>query len=136
VSLPRTANSTRPTVVTVAFWLWIASVVIALIAFATSVSALAESSSSLKGAAGAGFVAGSFAAPFIGAALRIVFAIFLLRGANWARIVLTILGALIVLSSLLSIANGNIFVILELIIVVVAVVLPWLPAAKPYFRRA
>ena len=129
-------TTARPTVVTVAFWLWIVSVVVALVAFALSVSTLVSSSSTLQGPAGAGFIAGSFAAPFIGAALRIVFAIFLLRGANWARIVLTVLGALIVLSSLFSLFTGNLIVLVELVAVVVAVVLSWLPSAKPFFGRA
>ncbi|MDN4614176.1 hypothetical protein P5G50_06885 [Leifsonia sp. F6_8S_P_1B] len=130
------ATTARPTVVTAAFWLWIASAAIGLIGFAVSFPSVVAATQSLSGPMAGGAMVGSVAGAIIGAAIRVVFAIFLLRGANWARIVLTVLGAIIVLSLLVSIITGNVLAILELLAVVAAVVLQWLSSAKPFFRRA
>jgi hypothetical protein len=130
------ATTTTPTVVTAAFWLWIASAVIGLIGFAVTFPSVVAATQAIGGPVSGGALVGSIAGAIIGAAIRVVFAIFLLRGANWARIVLTVLGAIIVLSLLPSIISGNLLAIVELVAVVVAVVLSWLSSAKPFFRRA
>lgn len=134
MSIPATAA--KPTVVTAAFWLWIASAAIGLIGYVIAFPSVLTATQSLGGPMAGGAIVGSIAGAIIGAAIRVVFAIFLLRGANWARIVLTVLGAIIVLSLLPSIIAGNVLAIVELVAVVAAVVLQWLSAAKPFFRRA
>jgi len=63
-------------------------------------------------------------------------AIYLLRGANWARIVLTVIGVVVLLTGIPSLLTGDLLGLLVVLIVVVAAVLMWLPAARPHFRRA
>jgi hypothetical protein len=132
VSQPLSAAArTAPTVITASFWLWIASTVVSLIAFALLLPGL------FGGAPVAGGIAaGSVAGAIIGSALRVFLAIYLLRGANWARIVLTVIGAVVLLTGIPSLLTGDLLGLLVVLVVVVAAVLMWLPAARPHFRRA
>jgi hypothetical protein len=59
----------------------------------------------------------------------VLFAIFMRRGANWARIVLTVVTALSLLNLLASFGIGA----LQVIVAVVATVLIWLKPASAYF---
>lgn len=125
------AARTAPTVITASFWLWIASTVVSLIAFAILLPGL------FGGAPDAGGIAaGSVAGAIIGSALRVFLAIYLLRGANWARIVLTVIAGVVLLTGIPSLLTGDLLGLLVILIVVVAAVLMWLPAARPHFRRA
>ncbi|WDG17987.1 hypothetical protein [Microbacterium sp. Clip185] len=71
----------------------------------------------------------------VGAALRILFAVYMLRGRNWARIVLLILAIIAVLAGLPAFATGNVVDILIVVVALAAAVLMYLPASNPYFRR-
>ena len=83
-------------------------------------------------------IGGLFAVAF--AVLTIVFARKLLRGRNWARIVLTVFAGLHLLGLLGLVGPGaNVLVsvvsLLEIAASVVAAVLTYLPASAPWFRR-
>lgn len=135
MSRPLASSRTVPTVITASFWLWIASTVVSLIAFAITAPGL-FSGPTADSPYAAGVIAGSIAGALLGAALRVFFAVFLLRGANWARIVLTIVGAIVLLGLLPSIVLGDLLSLLIALIAVAAGVLMWLPAARPHFRKA
>ncbi|MDR6200047.1 hypothetical protein QE374_001956 [Microbacterium sp. SORGH_AS428] len=131
-------NSARPTAVTASFWLWIASVALSAISILTS---LANGSYAVVDVGGNAQVADAVgpAAAIIGlaggAALRILFAVYMLRGRNWARIVLLILAIIAVLAGLPAFAAGNIVDILIVVVALAAAVLMYLPTSNPYFRR-
>lgn len=129
-----TAARTAPTVITVSFWLWIASTVVSLIAFALLAPGLLSGPTADTPYAG-GVVAGSIGGALIGAALRVFLAVFLLRGANWARIVLTVIGVVVLFAGIPSILTGDLLGLLAMLIVIVAAVLMWLPSARQHFRR-
>jgi hypothetical protein len=69
-------------------------------------------------------------------ACRVLFAVFLLRGKNWARIVLLIIAIITALAGIGTLLSGDIFAILALVVTIVAAVLMYVPASNPYFRRA
>jgi len=133
-SSPTTTTTTgRPGTVDGAFWLYlvapIVGLVLGLVNLGTSVSA--ASATAANAGVGHGAVV---AAVVIGLVIDVVYLVafividvFFRRGANWARIVLTVLGAL------------SIFGILGLgaipfILYAVAIVLSWLPASNAWFR--
>lgn len=66
--------------------------------------------------------------------------VFLMRsGKNWARIVLTVVGVISVLLSLLSVAGGGLGSILQLVsagVVITAIVFMYRRDAAPYFKPA
>lgn len=83
-------------------------------------------------------------------ALQLLFAVFMRRGRNWARIVLTVFGALGVLGTLIGLAGGTsttingqtvqtgsvagtILSLVQAVVIVVAVVLFFRPRATTYF---
>lgn len=131
-------NSARPATVTASFWLWIATVVLSAISILTS---LADGRYAFAGVGGNAQVAAAVgpAAAIIGlavgAALRILFAVYMLRGRNWARIVLLIVAIIAVLAGLPAFATGNVVDILIVVVALAAAVLMYLPASNPYFRR-
>ena len=129
------AARTAPTVVTASFWLWIASTVVSLIAFALMAPGLFAGPTSGTPYS-AGVVASLIGGALIGSALRVFLAVFLLKGANWARIVLTVIGAVVLIGLISSLLTGDLLGILVVLIVIAAGVLMWLPAARPHFRRA
>jgi len=128
-----------PTTVTASFWLWIASVVISLIAvvilLATGAYMVADVGGNEAVAQAVAPIATIIGA-FVGAALRVLFAVFMLRGRNWARIVLLILAILTALGSIATIATGGVLGIIAMLVTIVAAVLMYVPASNPYFRRA
>jgi hypothetical protein len=134
----------RPGIVDAAFWLYIASAVVGLIVALvglTRLSTLQQTASqiaaqqsgnqvpegAIQGAIIAGVVIGLVINVLYLAAV-IVFAVFFRRGANWARIVLTVLTALTIFS---IIGLGAITFVLALI----AIILSWLPASNAWFRQ-
>ncbi|MDY0828283.1 hypothetical protein SK224_03995 [Microbacterium sp. BG28] len=131
-------NTARPTTVTASFWLWIASVVLSAISILTSLAngsyAFVDVGDNPQVAAAVG-PAATIIGLAVGAALRILFAVYMLRGRNWARIVLLILAIIAVLAGLPAFAAANIVDILIVVVVLAAAVLMYLPTSNPYFRR-
>lgn len=124
-----------PRVVVASFWIWIASAALGLLAFALGLPGLLANPA-LSAPTGPGIVLSSMAGAVIGAGLRVVLGLFLLRGANWARIVLTVIGAIVVLGAIASVVTGDVLGLLSVVAVVIAAVLMWLPSARAHFRRA
>jgi hypothetical protein len=124
-----------PRVVVASFWTWLASAALGLLSFVLSLPALLASPA-VSTPTGPGIVLGSIAGAIIGVAIRVVLSLFLLRGAAWSRIVLTVIGALVLLGLAANILTGDLIGLLSVIAVVVAAVLMWLPAARAHFRRA
>ncbi|UIN30776.1 hypothetical protein [Microbacterium binotii] len=131
-------NTARPATVTASFWLWIASVVLSAISILTSLAngtyAFIDIGGNQQVAAAVG-PAAAIIGLAVGATLRILFAVYMLRGRNWARIVLLILAIIAVLAGLPAFATGNIVDILIVVVAIGAAVLMYLPASNPYFRR-
>lgn len=124
-----------PRVVVASFWIWIASAALGLLSFFLGLPALLDNPA-VHTATGPGIVIGSIAGAVIGALLRVFLGLFLLRGANWSRIVLTIIGVIVLLGLVATILTGDLIGLLSGIAVIVAAVLMWLPSARSHFRRA
>jgi hypothetical protein len=128
---PTTTTSTggRPGAVDVAFWLYLAAPVIDLVLSLLSIGSVNASAAAAKlpqGAVVAGIVIGIVVNVLYLVAV-VVIDMFFRRGANWARIVLTVLAALSVFGVL---GLGAI----PFVISVVAIILSWLPASNAWFR--
>jgi predicted anti-sigma-YlaC factor YlaD len=129
---------TRPATVAASFWLWIVTVVLSAISIITSLVNGSYDVADVGGNAQVAAAVGPATAIIglaAGAALRILFAVYMLRGRNWARIVLLILAIIAVLAGLPAFATGNIVDILIVVVALTAAVLMYLPASNPYFRR-
>lgn len=124
-----------PRVVVASFWIWIASAVLGLLSFFLGLPALLANPA-VSAPTGPGIVIGSIAGAVIGALLRVFLGLFLLRGANWSRIVLTIIGVIVLFGLVATILTGDLIGLLSGIAVIVAAVLMWLPSARTHFRRA
>jgi hypothetical protein len=130
-----------PSTVRASFWLWIASVVISAIAVIVALAIGVPETVGTADGSSTGAVAGSavvitaILSLVVGGGLRVLFAIFLLRGRNWARIVLVIIAAITVFGSVAAIATGDVIQLIVLLIVVAAAVLMFLPASNAYFRK-
>lgn len=84
----------------------------------------------------------------IGAALYLLFAFKMRAGRNWARVVLTVIGVLGVLSAVLPTyrsvtVNGNTYVVqnygihwISLVLLIAALVLMFMPASNAYFAAS
>jgi hypothetical protein len=128
---PTTTTSTggRPGAVDVAFWLYLAAPVIDLVLSLLSIGGVNASAAAAKlpqGAVIAGVVIGIVVNVLYLVAVVVIDTYFR-RGANWARIVLTVLAALSVFGVL---GLGAI----PFVISVVAIILSWLPASNAWFR--
>jgi hypothetical protein len=128
---PTTTASTggRPGAVDAAFWLYLAAPVIDLVLSLLSIGSVNASAAAAKlpqGAVIAGVVIGIVVNVLYLVAV-VVIDTFFRRGANWARIVLTVLAALSVFGVL---GLGAI----PFVISVVAIILSWLPASNAWFR--
>jgi Mn2+/Fe2+ NRAMP family transporter len=137
-----------PTTVNAAFWLYIASAVLAVVggiitvatagnSRAAAIQQLQNSGTNLHGQSAEQLV-NAFIAFAIGwsivtlifwAIVFVLFAFFMRRGANWARIVLTVLTAISLLNALTSFGVGALQVILS----IVAVILIWLRPSSAWF---
>ncbi|WP_314149708.1 hypothetical protein, partial [uncultured Leifsonia sp.] len=145
---PVAAPTAVPNTVNIAFWLYIASAVLSVVSgIVTVVSAgagrqsaldqLQRNGTDLNGQnaqqvvdAIIGFaVTWSIITLIFWAIVFVLFAFFLRRGANWARIVLTVLTAL----SLLNIIPGFPFGLLQVLASIVALVLIWLRPSSEWF---
>jgi hypothetical protein len=63
----------------------------------------------------------------------VVFALLMRRGANWSRIVLTVLSAIALVSGLVGLLALNLLNLLVSALVIAAAVLLWVPASNAYF---
>lgn len=131
-------RGTVPTTVRASFWLWIASVVISLIAAIVALSSgqyaevnAGDNADVARAVAPWGLLGGAI----LGSALRVLFAVFLLRGKNWARIVLLIVAIITALAGTGTVIGGNVFALLALLVTIAAAVLMYVPSSNAYFRR-
>ena len=128
-----------PTTVRASFWLWIASVVISVIAAVVAFASGQYMTANVGGDAEIARAVAPWAlvgGVVLGGGLRVVFAIFLLRGKNWARIVLLIIAVITALAGIGPLLGGDILAILALVVTIVAAVLMYVSASNAYFRRA
>lgn len=136
----------RPTTVTIAFWLWIAvsavlvlSVVSALaLDRATIEDALRQADSSLTpaelDAAASLFTTFAVAIPLVFLAAFLGGAFPMRAGRNWARILLTVFGGLLIVLTLLGTAGANPIITVVLVALIgAAIVLMFIGQSAPYF---
>lgn len=134
-------SSARPTTVTVAFWLWIASTVIGLIgaivivAFAGDSAAIRDLQGGERDAANAALI-GLAVIFIIVALLRALFAWYMLKGRNWARIVLTVLGAINIVAVAAQAGSIGVLEWIGVVLIAVAIVLQFLPSSNAYFAQS
>jgi K+-sensing histidine kinase KdpD len=132
-----------PKQVTTAFWLYILSAVISLVALIVGIAALgsvterqlAAQGTPLSGSALSAAIAAGIAIAVVTGILYIaayvLFAFFMRRGANWARIVLLIISAI----SVLGIFGGNGLSAARAVLAIIATVLIFLKPASDYFAE-
>jgi amino acid transporter len=165
----------RPRTVQISFWLYVLTALLGLVGMILSISsypalratALEQVREQLAGQGQEDLLpAGTFetildvsfgigiAIGVVGILLYVLFGILAFRGANWARIVLTVLAGLSVLLTILGLATSAMPVssdvpaaqlpvvpgawvlsIAQQVSLVVATVLLWLPASNDWFRR-
>lgn len=158
------AEPPRPTSVTAAFWCFLltaaVSVLTGILAFASSgwQEALAQgrAEAAARGVSSANFETAITFARVIGVivaaaflALYLLFAFKMLAGRNWARIVLTVLAALTLLSAITpttsqvtlnnqvyTVQSGRTTGFISLALAVLGIVLMYLPASNEYFRNS
>ncbi len=147
----------RPKEVQISFGLWMTSVVIGVISSVVFVSqfdtfrgmVLEEARRQMQGQDGAldesqldAIVTGGFLAALaiilIITLLQLVFAFFMRKGRNWARIVLAVIGGILVLfglPSLVGVSGGQLLLTLvSMLVVLGAIITMFLPGANPWFR--
>lgn len=134
-----------PSQVTISFWLYMAAAAVSVISLIISLASVAGTRSALQhqlSVQGQKFTSGQLDAliavtttiavviGIVFIAAYVIFALFMRRGANWARIVLLILTVL----SLFEVASGYGLGALRAVLGVIATILIFLPAASEYFR--
>lgn len=124
-----TTTGARPGTVETAFWLYLAAPVVGLVLSLLSIGRVTSSAAASNLPQGA-----VMAGVAIGIVINVIYLVavividtFFRRGANWARIVLTVLAALSVFGIL---GLGAITFVIGL----VAIILSWLPASNAWFR--
>jgi uncharacterized phage infection (PIP) family protein YhgE len=153
----------EPREVTISFWLWVASIVVGVVGAIAAFSMLSGITEQVVAATGGGgrnsgaVTTAITAALVVGAvfgvvliALELLFTIFMRRGRNWARIVLTIVGGLGVLSAVAGLATGSttridtqvietrsplttVLSLVQAVLIVVAIVMFFRKPANDYF---
>jgi hypothetical protein len=147
-STPPSAGSPAgppPTLVRIAFWLFIGAAAVRLITLVFTIATISTARVALAHQAAlqgrnltpselnAALAVGIVVALFVGLVLiaaQVVFAIFVLRGANWARWVVTVLAAISLFSILSTFGLGALLTAAS----VVAAVLIWLTPSNNWFR--
>lgn len=142
----------RPSTVNTAFFLYLAVAVLGLLGVLVALASvgaaraqverqLAAQGQSLPAGTLDGILAASIGIGIgvgvISAALYVLFAFFMRRGANWARIVLTVLSAFGIVGGLLGLGNiAQTFGLglIQLLLLIAAVVLMYLRPSMAYFR--
>ncbi|MFB9715347.1 hypothetical protein [Arthrobacter methylotrophus] len=117
-----------PQQLTVSYWLWVAAAALGVVASFINIFTVRGLFGEMM--VGPGIVGLIFSLIF--AALYIFIAIRLKEGSRWARLVLTILGALAVFSLLFQVITLNLNFIGSAV-AVAAAVLMWLPESKRHF---
>jgi hypothetical protein len=128
-----------PIEIKVSFWLWISEAVLTVVG-ALLIALVGAAIPWVTGASGDDAV--SVVAPLIViavvliavAVLRIVAAVYMLRGRTWARNVLTILGVLGLFGTALDYSANVAVGVAHTLVALVALVLMFLPASNAYFR--
>ncbi|MDT0168282.1 hypothetical protein [Pseudarthrobacter sp. BRE9] len=144
---PQPAGSNGiPQLVNISFWLLIASAVIFVISLLTGLTQLDdplfrqtfEDQMAAGGATGVtyddikGVIAGTLVVfAIIGVALYLLVAFFVRKGKNWARILGTVFAAL----SIFGLFGPPSFATIGTLLGIAAIVLLYLPASAPYFRK-
>lgn len=127
---PVSSTNRRPGTVEAAFWLYLIAPIVGLILAIVGLGAASTAGNAAAAKAGisSGAVSGILIAGIVIDVIMliaiIVVDLFFRRGANWARIVMTVLGVL-------TFFAGGIF---AFILSVVAIILSWLPASNAWFR--
>jgi hypothetical protein len=111
------------------YWLWIASAVLGILLSLVTMFTYSGLYGGL--AMGAGIAALIFSVIF--AVIYIFIAVRLKEGARWARLVLSILGGLAVLSFLTQLFTGNMNFIGSAVAVAAAIMM-WLPQSQEHFK--
>lgn len=144
---PRTAV---PSSVSAAFWLYIAGAALGLVSVVVGavvgiqriqsgqiagqvIPPGTDVSPSVINTALAVGVALGIAVGILSIAAYVVFAVLMRRGANWARIVLSVLSGIALVSGLVGLLALNLLNLLVSVLVVVAAVLLYAPASNAYF---
>lgn len=133
------AQRAIPTTVTASFWLWIASVVVSVIAAIIAISSGQYTAADVNGDAAVARAVAPIATLVgiaLGAALRLIFAIFMYRGRNWARIVLLIVAVITAFAGVTAVLSGSVLEVFAVLVTIVAAVLMYVPSSNPYFRRS
>ncbi len=143
------AGTAIPSSVSTAFWLYIAGAGVGLVSVVIgavvgiqrirsgglpgSLPPGTEVSPEVLNAALAVGVALGIAVGLVSVAAYVLFALVMRRGANWARIVLTVLSAIALVSGLVGLLALNVVNLLVSALVVTAAVLLYRPASNAYF---
>ncbi|GKV74433.1 MULTISPECIES: hypothetical protein [Pseudarthrobacter] len=143
---PQPSGSTGvPQMVNISFWLLIASAAIFVISMLTGLTTLDDPmfrdafETQIEGSGAGvtyedmkGVIAGTLVVfAIIGLALYLLVAFFVRKGKNWARILGTVFAAL----SIFGLFGPPSFATLGTLLGIAAIVLLYLPASAPYFRR-
>jgi len=123
----------RPGTVTAAFVLWIIAAIVGLVSAILAFVAFGAGGAVTGGLTGGVAIAvGVFA--LIVAIIQVIIVFKMRDGRNWARIVLTILGILSIVSNINSGVQGQGFSWVTLIVTLIAVILMYVGGANAYFR--
>lgn len=130
------AVTSRPRSVTVAFALWLLTIVLGIVSslfvlFVTGVSGATNTPIGIDTAAYSTAAIIAIVLSLIG----LIFARKMRAGRNWARIVLLVLAALQVVSTFAKPGANDIWSWASLATVVIATVLTFTPSANPFFSR-
>jgi hypothetical protein len=131
----------RPTGITTSFALWLIDAVLSVVTGVVVIATASGSSdvANLQGDARTMAVAvvvtvgGVF---FVGGIVRAALALFMFRRHNWARLVLTVLGALGIVFGFSRIDDGGWLAVFAGVASLVALVVMYFPASSAYFRRS
>ncbi|WP_426996830.1 hypothetical protein [Pseudarthrobacter sp. N5] len=118
-----------PQQLVISYWLWIAAAALGVVLSVVSMFTITNALGGLM--VGAGITALIISVVF--AAFYVFIAIRLKEGARWARLVLSILGGLALISFLLQLTTGNLNFIGSAV-AAAAAVLMWLPQSQEHFK--
>jgi hypothetical protein len=130
----------RPTTLTAAFSVWMLNALIGIVAgiLIAVTAAGTPQVLALSGAerdAALAFLVGFAIAAAVLAVLHALFAFLMLKPRNWARIVVTILGAIEIVATVVQAGGAGWLIWLGAAAAAVAIVLQFLPASNAYFSR-
>jgi O-antigen/teichoic acid export membrane protein len=140
MSTPVTPTA-RPATVTAAFWLWIVRSVLSIIAGIVAATVgrgmpqITELSAQEQQVAQGALIAFAVIVIIL-SLLEALFAYFMYRGRNWARIVVTILAALSLVALITQASASGWLEWVGAALIVVAIILQFTPSANAYFRAA